>query len=170
MAMEFTAGMLMRAMDRRSRSDQIDRHIISLASGITYSDLGSMTRRDYNVYLDELRSEIIPETTRVTWDAETERWIVSLCQCDCECDTCLLIMECGTCGCEGEEVQRFREALENDMERVNQTTSGSGFNHPRLVEIVTAVKDVRDWRLKRYKTIETAVVWSVNAPLSGIDS
>ena len=170
MALEFTAGMLMRSMDRRSSSDQIDRHIISLASGISYSDLGAMPRRDYNVHLDELRQEIIPETTRVAWDGETEQWRVSLCKCECECDTCFLILVCGTCRCDGVEVQQFRDVLENDMERVNHTTpAGNGFNHPRLVEIVTGAADVRDWRLKRYKTIETAVVWSVDAPLSGTE-
>ena len=169
MAMEFTTGMLMRAMDRRSRSDQIDRHIISLASGISYSDLGSMTRRDYSTHLDELRGEVIPEIIRVTWNEDAARWVITLCSCECECDACLLLLECGVCQCDGQEVGRFREALENDMERVNHTTTlGSGFNNPRLVEIVSDAEHIRDWPLKRYKTIEMAVIWSISAPLSGI--
>ena len=166
--LEFTAGMLMRASARRSREDQVDRHVISLASGETYAGLGAMTRREYNEqYLSHLRMEVIPEPMRVVWEDDIERWCVRLCDCDCECDDCLLVVQCGVCQCGGEEVIQFREVLENDMERVYHTSPGHKMDYPRLVEIVTGAKDLHDWRLKRYKTIETAVVWSMSAPLSG---
>lgn len=168
--LEFTAGMYMRARARRSRSDQIDRHMIGLATGISYSDLGAMPRRELSrLYLSQLIVEAIPEPIRVVWLDGADRWSVRLCECECECDECFAVLECGVCGCGGDEIARFRDVLENDMERAWHTSLNGQMDYPRLIEIVTDAKDLRDWRFKRYKTIETAVVWSLsNAPLSGI--
>ena len=168
--LEFTAGMYMRARARRSRSDQIDRHMIGLAAGISYSELGAMPRRDLaKLYLSQLIAEAVPERMRIAWLDDLALWSVRLCECECECDECFMVLECGACECDGAEIIQFREVLENDMERARYPGIGNEVDYPKLVEMVTNAKDLRGWRFKRYKTIETAVTWSLaNAPLSGI--
>ena len=161
--MDFDVEMLQRAMARRRRSDQVDQHMISLATGIPYSTLGQMTRRDYNVHYDQLKAEVVPWTISLTWDEESSKWVVRKCTCLCECDECGYFFECLPCECEGEILVSFREVLQADIERVS--VSGNQ-EYTRLVEIVTGEK-IREWRLKKYKTVEMAVERTQHAPLPG---
>ena len=161
--MEFTVDMLRRATLRRTRSDQVDRHIISLATGITYAELGFLPQRQYNEYMAELTAEVTPTPIRLTWDSGDSKWVVSRCECVCQCDDCGFFITCVPCECryEGSEIIRFREVLQNDIERVNSTGTP---NYPELVEVVSGVK-LADWRLGTYKLAEMAVARSMMAPL-----
>ena len=162
--MEFTASMLKKAMARRNRSDQIDKHIISLASGISYNDLGLMSQRDYAPLLDELRVEVMPSPIRLVWNDADGKWVISLCSCECVCDECGMFIVCVPCECGGKELARFREVLQNDIERAN--TQGTP-DYLTIVEIVTGL-NVSEWRLKDYKTVEMGVARSTMAPLVGM--
>ena len=164
MSMTFTVEMLKRAVLRRSRTDQIDRHVISLASGKSYSDLGNMLQRDYNALLDELRIEVIPLMVRVSWDDAVSQWTVRECECECECDECSFIVDCGFCKCSRPLVCSFREVYQNDIERIS--VSGTP-DYLKLVELVTGA-DIREWRLKKYKTVEMAVARTMRSPLPGM--
>ena len=165
--LDFTVDMLKRASARRQRSDQVDKHIISLATGISYNDLGLLTQREYGVYTSELIDEVQPYFIRLSWESESEKWSITHCSCQCECDECSFIMVCGVCDCGGSEICLFREVIQNDIERVNLMGKP---DYIALVEIVAEIPNLVSWRLKKYKTVEMAVVRSMMAPLPGTPS
>ena len=124
--MEFTVAMLQRAMVRWSRTDQIDRQIISLASGVPYRELGEMTQREFNTeYYDLLKAEVVPYIISLSWDSGVKQWRAVKCSCRCECGDCTFFFECLPCECGGELLAAFREVLQNDIEMMNATKNPS---------------------------------------------
>ena len=107
--MRYTAGILSRAIAMYPDNPlQADYAMIREANGLSNREMRALSVPAFNEMRAEQMVESIPVPYRIV-QGGSKAFVVTECVCECVCDKCTLLTECGVCECAAEVICEMPE-------------------------------------------------------------